>query len=156
MIKIARLFSTFFGVGFLPLAPGTWGSLLSLPIGYWLVLFGGVELLFITTLGLFIIGVWSSGVTSKEMKVTDPSQIVIDEVVGQWLTLLVLPLNIFWYFIGFMLFRLLDIYKPWPISWVDKKIKGGLGIMLDDIIAGMFAAAVLWTSQSFYQNFTLD
>ena len=156
MTKIAKVFATFFGVGLLPFAPGTWGSVTALPLGYLIVSLGGVELLLIATAAMLILGTWASGVTSEQMGVHDPSLIVIDEVVGQWLTLLVAPLNIFWYFVGFILFRVFDIIKPWPISWADKNIKGGFGVMFDDLIAGIFAAMALWISQIAYQNFTLD
>ena len=149
----ARVLATWFGSGLLPKAPGTWGSLFALPIGYAVTTFGSVVLLGILTSLLFIIGVWASNVISNEIGLADPSEIVIDEVVGQWITLLFIPPNVILYFLAFILFRLFDIWKPWPISWADKEIKGGLGIMVDDIFAGFFAAAILWLGQIIYQSY---
>jgi phosphatidylglycerophosphatase A len=74
---------------------------------------------------------------------TDPQWIVIDEVVGLWITLAAVPLSFLWYVIGFGLFRFFDIVKPWPIRWVDRNVPGALGVMLDDVIAGLCAAGVL-------------
>ncbi|MBT5429224.1 MAG: phosphatidylglycerophosphatase A, partial [Rhodospirillaceae bacterium] len=85
-----------------------------------------------------------------EMKISDPSQIVIDEVSGQLITLMFIPLEPMWYLCGFILFRFLDIRKPWPIRWFDTNIKGGAGIMLDDIVAGIFACVILLLSHRFY------
>ena len=150
LMKTARVLATWFGAGLLPKAPGTWGSLAALPIGYAITTLGGVELLGILTILLFIIGVWASNVISNEAGIADPSEIVIDEVVGQWITLLAIPPDIILYFFAFLLFRLFDIWKPWPISWADKKIKGGLGIMLDDVFAAIFAAIILWLGQITY------
>jgi len=150
----ARILAIWFGAGSLPKAPGTWGSIFALPIGYAIVFWGNVELLATIAILMFIVGIWASNVTSNEMGVTDPSEIVIDEVVGQWITLLAVPPNVILYFFGFILFRLFDIYKPWPISWADKNIKGGLGIMLDDAIAAIYAGILLLVGQIIYQNYT--
>ena len=147
----ARVLATWFGAGLLPKAPGTWGSLAALPIGYAITTLGGVELLGILTILLFIIGVWASNVTSNETGIADPSEIVIDEVVGQWITLLSIPPNIILYFLAFVLFRLFDIWKPWPISWADEKIKGGFGVMLDDVLAAILAVVSLWLGQIAYE-----
>ncbi len=77
----------------------------------------------------------------------DPGAVVIDEVAGQWLVLAVVPLEWWWFVLGFAVFRVFDILKPWPISWMDKHIKGGLGVMLDDMAAGIAGAAVLYGAQ---------
>ena len=147
LINTARILAIWFGAGSLPKAPGTWGSIVALPIGYAITFWGNVELLATIAILMFIVGIWASNVTSNEMGVTDPSEIVIDEVVGQWITLLAVPPNIILYFFGFILFRLFDIYKPWPISWADKNIKGGFGIMLDDAIAALYAVIFLLVGQ---------
>jgi phosphatidylglycerophosphatase A len=154
VINTARVLATWFGAGLLPKAPGTWGSLAALPIGYAITTWGGVELLGILAILIFIIGVWASNIISTEMGIVDPSEIVIDEVVGQWIALLTIPPNIILYFIAFVLFRLFDIWKPWPISWADKEIKGGLGVMLDDVFAAIFAAIILWLGQIVYRFYT--
>ena len=86
------------------------------------------------------------------MEISDPSQIVVDEVSGQLITLMFIPPETMWYIIGFILFRFLDIKKPWPIRWLDRNIKGGIGIMLDDIVAGIFAGMILLLSHRFYVN----
>ncbi len=153
MSKIARILAVWFGAGLLPKAPGTWGSIAALPIAYAIVRWGSLEILAGATIAVFIIGVWASEIASKEMGVADPSEIVIDEVAGQWLTLLVVPPDLILYLCGFLLFRLFDIWKPWPISWADQKIKGGLGIMLDDVIAGVYAGLLLWGGQAAYVKY---
>jgi len=144
MTRIAKLLAIWFGAGLLPKAPGTWGSLGALPFAYALVHWGGLEALAVATVIVFGVGVWASEITSSEMGVSDPSEIVIDEVAGQWLTLLVVPPDLILYAAGFLLFRIFDIWKPWPISWADQNVKGGLGIMLDDVIAGVYAGVLLW------------
>lgn len=91
-----------------------------------------------------VVGVWASNVVIARLHIDDPGSIVWDEFVGQWialLPLLVWPVADWWIVLGFGLFRLFDIWKPWPIRWADSHIKGGLGVMLDDIIAGVFSAA---------------
>jgi phosphatidylglycerophosphatase A len=95
------------------------------------------------TLLLFLLGTWASTIHARDLPDEDPSEIVVDEVVGQWMTLLVVPPDILLYAIGFVLFRVFDIFKPWPVSWADRRIKGGLGIMLDDVLAAVYAAIVL-------------
>ena len=150
--KIARCLATWFGAGLLPIAPGTWGSLAALPLAYVLVKYGSFEILSAATITIFIIGVWASEIASREMGISDPSEIVIDEVAGQWCTLLFVPPNLILYVFGLLFFRFFDIWKPWPISWADQKIKGGIGIMLDDIIAGNFAGIILWMGHMAYQH----
>ena len=156
MVKLARIFTSIFGVGYLPVAPGTWGSLVALPCGYLIITYISIGALFISSIAIFMIGVWSSNLVLRGTDNEDPPHIVIDEFVGQWLTLIAVPANIFWYFIAFILFRFFDIFKPWPISWFDKNIKGGFGVMLDDVIAAVFAIIALWISQLGSQYLILD
>ncbi len=92
---------------------------------------------------VFLIGWWASERIVQADGLEDPSWVVIDEVAGQWLTLLLTPPSLIGYLAGFALFRLFDIWKPWPVSWADQKIKGGLGIMLDDVLAGLMGLIVL-------------
>jgi phosphatidylglycerophosphatase A len=147
--RFALLISTFFGCGFLKPAPGTIGSLAALPFVWLLYTFGGFEIFILITIILFIVGIWAAGISRHSFNRDDPSEIVIDEVVGQWATLLVfVPSNAVHYFLGFVLFRIFDIFKPWPINWADKKIKGGLGIMLDDILAAVYAGGALYFIQN--------
>jgi phosphatidylglycerophosphatase A len=134
-----------FGSGLAPVAQGTFGSLaallpwlglrqLPLPI-YLLVIVVG-----------FAIGAWACDAASRALGVADHRSLVWDEFIGQWialLPLLVLPAS--WWAIaaGFVLFRLFDVWKPWPIRWLDRRVKGGMGVMIDDVVAGAFAAIVL-------------
>ena len=128
--------ATWFGSGNAPIAPGTMGSLAALPVGYVIHSVFGGAVLAVMALVIFILGVWVSEIyMTLNNKLDDPKEIVIDEVAGQWLLLSVMPLNLYGYVLGFILFRIFDILKPWPISWVDNNIKGGLGVMFDDILA---------------------
>ena len=139
----AHLLATWFGCGLLPKAPGTWGSLAALPFAAALVWWGGPWLLLAASIALFAIGIWASERYARAMAAEDPSAVVIDEVVGQWLAL-VPAAGVFWLYLpGFLAFRLFDIVKPWPVSWADRELGGGLGIMLDDVLAGLYAAALV-------------
>jgi phosphatidylglycerophosphatase A len=124
-------------------APGTWGSLAALPLGWLLWWLGGTPLLAGAMVIVFFVGWWASERIVRADGLEDPSWVVIDEVAGQWLTLLVTPPSLLDYAIGFALFRLFDIWKPWPVSWADRHVKGGLGIMLDDVLAGLMGLVVL-------------
>ncbi len=142
--RLPILLATWFGAGYLPKAPGTWGSLAALPFAWWIYGVGGVGGLATATGIVFVVGVWAAQVYADDTGGEDPGPVVIDEVAGQWLTLLVVPADPLLYAIGFVFFRIADIFKPWPASWADQKIKGGFGIMLDDIFAGLYAAAALY------------
>jgi len=131
-----------FGSGASPKAPGTVGTLAAIPL--WLLL---VQLPLTTylliLLAAFAVGVWLCQRTSDDIGVHDHGGIVWDEFVGFWITMIAVPAHWLWILIGFALFRLFDIWKPWPIGWVDKRVKGGMGIMLDDVIAGIYAAILI-------------
>jgi phosphatidylglycerophosphatase A len=133
--RLARLLASWFGAGFLPTAPGTWGSAAALPLAALLFWAGGSLLLGLAALAV------------RDDADQDPAWIVIDEVVGQWLTLLLIPPGWLGYGLGFALFRLFDIKKPWPVDEIDRRVKGGLGIMLDDVLAGLYALAFLTLAQ---------
>ena len=138
------LLATWFGAGVLPGMPGTWGSLAALPFAWVIHMKFGPNGLAIATTIVLAVGVWAADVYAKEIGDDDPGAVVIDEVAGQWLTLaLAAPLDPIFYAAGFLLFRVFDILKPWPVNWADDQLKGGLGIMADDIIAAGYAAAVL-------------
>lgn len=134
------------GAGFLPLAPGTWGSLTALPIAATIVFYGSSMGLLVAIALVALAGWWSSNLWSRAADKGDPQAIVIDEVVGQWIVLLVTPLDFLHYAAAFALFRLFDIAKPWPVSWADQRVPGGLGVMLDDVVAGAygFLIMLLW------------
>ena len=136
--KIIILFATWFGAGFIPFAPGTWGSLAALPFAAGAYSLG----LFFSCLSMLLIFFFSipvSGRASRIMEEEDPSSVVIDEVAGIFVTLFLIPVSWTGIVAGFILFRIFDILKPFPVGFVDKKIKGGAGIVLDDIMAGIYA-----------------
>jgi phosphatidylglycerophosphatase A len=132
-----------FGSGLSPLAPGTMGTLAAIPFalllkmlpmtGFWAVL-----------VLLFAFGVYLCGVTGKRLGQHDPGGIVWDEMVAYWLTVAFLPVTWQWFLAAFVLFRVFDIVKPWPIPWVERQFGGGLGIMLDDIVAALYAMLILF------------
>ncbi|MDA1371075.1 MAG: phosphatidylglycerophosphatase A [Proteobacteria bacterium] len=134
------------GSGAVPKAPGTAGSLaavlLYLPLSELSV--SAYALVLITS---FSLGIWLCGKTAEEIGVHDHGGIVWDEFVGMWFTLFMAPEGWLWIGLGFCLFRALDILKPWPIKWVDKRVAGGLGIMLDDVLAGIMAALCIQAIQ---------
>jgi phosphatidylglycerophosphatase A len=140
---MARLIASWFGSGFLPGAPGTWGSLAALPLAWVIVIYAGDWALLVAANLLFYIGWVAAHLAIRDQSDQDPGWIVIDEVVGQWLALIALPLNIFAYAIGFALFRLFDIWKPWPIRAVERHCGGGFGIMIDDVLAAIYALVVI-------------
>lgn len=137
------LIATWFGVGLLPWAPGTWGSLVALPLA-WLIAaqFGRIGLL-LATLLVLAVGWLAAAAVTKASGVEDEGSVVVDEVAGQWLTLVAAPLSPLAYAMGFLLFRLFDIAKPWPVRWADRAIGGGLGVMADDVLAALYAALAL-------------
>lgn len=140
----AYLLATWFGIGRLPKAPGTWGSLAALPFAWILTEWGGPIALVLGAGAVFLAGVWAAQQLEKADGIKDPGYIVIDEVAGQWLTLAAVPADPVLYGIGFILFRIMDIAKPWPVNWLDRNVAGGLGVMLDDIGAGAYAGIALY------------
>ncbi len=149
MNRLATLIGTVLGVGYLRPAPGTWGSLVALPWALVLHLVGGFPLLLIGVVVAFAKGLWATGVMTKGSDDHDPSEIVVDEVVGQWIALLPLSyvawsrgidITALWpgWVAAFVLFRLFDITKPGPVGWADRR-GDPMGVMLDDVIAGVFA-----------------
>ena len=131
-----------FGSGMAPYAPGTFGTLAAVPI-YLLLQPLGLPIYLLITVIAFVAGIWLCGETAQALGVHDHSGIVWDEVVGYLVTMIAVPLDWKWILLGFLLFRLFDVLKPWPIRWIDNKVSGGLGIMLDDILAGFFALITL-------------
>ena len=130
------------GTGLLPKAPGTAGSVLAVVL---FILLGPlpVSVHLILVIAAFALGLLICGRVAEEMGHKDPSSIVWDEFVGIWITLVLLPPGWYWLAIAFLLFRLFDIAKPWPINLIDARVAGGLGIMLDDVIAGAYALAII-------------
>lgn len=144
------LLATWFGLGKLRPAPGTWGSLGALPFAWVLHSLGGALALGIALALLCPLAYWAISDFLKRWPGDDPQEIVIDEVAGQWLVLLFVPPDLLLYLIGFVAFRILDITKPWPASWADGQLSGAMGVFLDDLLAavygclGMFLLVHFW------------
>jgi phosphatidylglycerophosphatase A len=131
-----------FGAGLAPRAPGTVGSVVALLP--WLALRDLPWPLYLGALLVaFALGVWASNWVIRSTQVQDPSLVVWDEFVGIWIALLAAPRDLVWMLVGFALFRLFDIWKPGPVHWADAHVKGGVGVMLDDAIAGVLALIAL-------------
>lgn len=142
MNKIIMAIATGFWVGNLPKAPGTWGSLFAfLPWIFLkdLPLTSYIPILFV----VFIVGFFAAGSAEKILDRADAGPIVIDEILGMFITLTMAPNHPVAWFLGFILFRIFDILKPFPVSWFDQRIHGGIGIMMDDVIAGIYAFCCL-------------
>lgn len=131
-----------FGSGLSPKAPGTVGTLAAVPV-YLLVADWPLWAYSLLVLAAAVVGVWICQRASDQLQVHDHPGIVWDEFVGYWITMWAVPVEALWVVIGFLVFRVLDIAKPWPISHLDRKVKGGFGIMIDDILAGVMACAIL-------------
>lgn len=142
MNRLLLALATGLYVGFLPVFPGTWGSVAAFvpyyfarhltPLSYIMML-----------LVVFVIGFFSAGAAEKILDRADAGPIVIDEIAGMLIALMFAPAHPLYWLLGFVLFRLFDIVKPFPVSWFDRHIHGGLGIMLDDVMAGLYALASL-------------
>lgn len=131
-----------FGSGLAPRAPGTFGTVAAVPL-YWLASEFSLSLYAAIVLIAFLLGIYLCGKTAADLGVHDHPGIVWDEFVGFWITMFAAPAGWPWVVAGFLLFRLFDICKPWPINRVDKGMHGGLGIMLDDVMAGLYALAIM-------------
>ncbi|AXF74878.1 phosphatidylglycerophosphatase A [Erwinia tracheiphila] len=139
-----HLLATGFGSGLCPWVPGTVGSLASIPFWCLMTLLPQDLYSLVVMFGICI-GVYLCHRTAKDMGVHDHGCIVWDEFIGMWITLMAIPVNSWqWVLAGFVIFRILDIWKPWPIRWFDRNVHGGMGIMIDDIIAGIISAGILY------------
>jgi phosphatidylglycerophosphatase A len=151
---MSRLIATVAYVGLLRPAPGSWGSAAAIPLAWGLHYVGGFPLLVAATLAVFLLGWWATAAATRGQDNHDPSEIVIDEVVGMWIALWPLSAGLWhagvdpWVFpypgwiVGFLMFRLFDITKPGPVGWADRRTDA-LGVMLDDVIAGLMAGIVV-------------
>jgi phosphatidylglycerophosphatase A len=144
---LARWIATWFGVGFVPIAPGTAGAIAALPM-HWLLMQAGAGFETIAIVAICCLGVWSAEITQRAMGEEDPQIVVVDEVAGMLIALLAAGNNFFAQMIAFVAFRIFDIFKPWPINRLEDLSHNGLAIMADDMLAGVFAAfcvgAWLW------------
>jgi len=153
--RASTVVASVFGIGYFDVAPGTIMSAIAVPLAILIAIFGGGGMgVLASSLIAFVIGVLACADHVRETKREDPSECVIDELAGQWLACsfclltfggllppahISLPL----FALAFALFRLFDIWKPWPVSWADQQIKGGLGVMTDDMIAGLMAGVLI-------------
>jgi phosphatidylglycerophosphatase A len=131
-----------FGSGLARYAPGTFGTLASIPL-YLALSQLPAWLYAVTVVAAFALGVWVCDMVSRDLRVHDHGGIVFDEFVGYWITMFLVPAGWPWILAGFAAFRLFDIWKPWPIRWVDRHVGGGFGIMFDDVVAGVVACLSL-------------
>ena len=144
---LETIIGTWFGVGLMRKAPGTWGTLAALPVGFVALWIAGPIFLALVAIAILVAGIWASErmVARIDREVHhDLPIIVVDEVAGMLIALIPAGFSPVLWLQAFLLFRLLDIWKPWPIRPIDRHVKGGLGIMIDDIVAGLLAAAVLY------------
>jgi phosphatidylglycerophosphatase A len=139
------------GSGLSRYAPGTAGTLVAVPLGLLLKQLPP-SLFWIALVGLFLVGIPICGTAARMIGRDDPGSIVWDEMVGFWLTVAVLPVTWAWWLAGFVWFRFFDILKPWPIRTLEKRVAGGLGIMLDDVLAGAYAMLILALAQRLLQS----
>ena len=148
MQRIITILATFFYSGLLPKMPGTWGSLAALPFAWFLWLLPPAyawSIFFLST----IIGIWAAHQYVLKTKTDDNQQIVVDEALGIFLTASIAHHTWIHYLAVFLFFRLFDIWKPWPVNWCDEKIKGGLGVVLDDIAAAGWALLCMYVLGKF-------
>ena len=131
-----------FGSGLMPKGPGTAGTLMAVPL-FLLMADWGLPLYTAVVFVTAIMGIWICGAASRQLGVHDHGGIVWDEFVGYWITMWAVPVSWQWIIAGFVVFRVFDILKPWPINVLDKKVGGGFGIMIDDVVAGIMACVVL-------------
>lgn len=134
------------GSGLSPKAPGTAGTLATVPLVYFLQQ-QTVTIYIFVTLFIVLIGSWICGYAAKQLQVHDHSGIVFDEFAGFLITMFMVPVGWQWMLLGFILFRFFDAVKPWPISWLDKNVHGGFGIMFDDVVAGIISLCCLLSIQ---------
>ena len=132
-----------FGSGLAPVAPGTFGTLAALPLYYLLAAVLSVIQLYAVIALAAVAGIWICGVAGRNIGVADHGGIVWDEIVAFWLILAFTPLEPLWVAAAFLLFRLFDIWKPFPINWFDARLKNGFGVMFDDLLAAAYTLAVL-------------
>ena len=140
-----------FGAGLSPVAPGTMGTLIAIPIYLALASFSVLSYI-LFTIALFILGCWSAQKTAGALGVYDHPGVVIDEIVGYLVTMILVPATWYWVLLGFLLFRLFDILKPWPIFQIDRHLKGGFGVMADDLIAALYSLLLLHSTIWLVQN----
>jgi len=142
-VRPSTVIASVFGIGYFPFASGTVASLAAMPLAALILVHGGNIMLAVASLIAFAIGVWACGDHVRATGREDPSECVIDEVAGQWLACAFASATLPSLVLAFFLFRLFDIWKPWPVDWADRELPGGLGVMADDMIAGLMAGVLV-------------
>ena len=142
MNRAARAIATLGGAGYARYAPGTVGSILALPFAWLLAWSGGRFVLLLAGIAALAVGAWASELYVAQTKTFDPKECVIDELAGQWIACAFAPVSFTGFALAFVLFRLFDIWKPWPVRQAEH-LHGGLGVMADDVVAALMAGAVL-------------
>ena len=137
------LLATGFGSGYLPRAPGTWGSALAALLAWPLAAAGGWPAVLLASAAAALAGIPAIRAYTARTGQADPGPVVIDEFAGQWLVLAACPLDPVWWLAGFAAFRAFDIRKPPPVGWIDRHLKSAAGVMLDDLVAGLYAVGVI-------------
>ena len=157
--RASAVISSVFGIGYFPVASGTVMSAVALPFAVLIAVRGGGAMgLAGASLIALVIGILSCGEHVRITGNTDPSECVIDELAGQWLASAFVAWGAFSlpaFFVSFLLFRLFDIWKPWPVSWAEDNLPGGLGVMMDDIVAGLIAGALSFIVHYYGHNYGL-
>lgn len=157
-LRASSLIASVGGIGYAPIASGTVASAVAVALALPIILYGGGWGLLAASLIAFGIGVWACDDHVRATGRDDPSECVIDELAGQWLAcafavlplgLPAAPVTLPGFLLAFALFRLFDIWKPWPVSWADQKLPGGLGVMADDMIAGLMAGLLVMAARYF-------
>ncbi|MDR0548134.1 MAG: phosphatidylglycerophosphatase A [Deltaproteobacteria bacterium] len=150
--KLAKQIYTAGGLGLLPMAPGTWGTLMGIPIYFLLSLFNW-HVYLIGVAIVFFVGWWAASIAEKDYGQHDDKRVVVDEVFGYLIAMFLTPFPLPWwgFILGFVLFRVFDIFKFGPVRYVDEKVGGGLGVMLDDGLAGVYAYVVMFLTGLIYK-----
>jgi phosphatidylglycerophosphatase A len=160
--RASTVVASVFGIGYFDIAPGTIMSAIAVPLAILIALYGGGGMgVLASSIIVLVIGILACADHVRETGRQDPPECVIDELAGQWLAcaFCVLPfggllpaprISLLTFFLAFVLFRLFDIWKPWPVGWADKNLKGGLGVMTDDMIAGLMAGVLVVLARYFF------
>lgn len=154
MTKLLLLIATFFNIGKVPKAPGTVATLATIPV---FVLMSHLPdiIYMMLTFGIVILGIFAAQAYEAVATQHDSKEIVIDEVAGYLITMALIPCTMKSVIVGFVLFRIFDIFKPWPIGMLDKKVQGGVGVMVDDIAAGIIASVIMQVILTYYPSFLI-
>ena len=145
----AHLIAFGFGAGLMPRAPGTFGTIVAIPVYFGVHYLGAFDAAIACSAVLFVLGIWSSTIAGRALGVADHGGIVIDEIAAFVLVLAFTPIGWWWLLLAFVLFRAFDIVKPWPIRYFDRTLKGGFGVMFDDFLAAIATIGVVLILRSF-------